>query len=71
MSAGVAGLCFGACILIVALAYVSALFRIHGPAMREWLLWLMSPQFGMGMLAAFLLIAAWLCLFAWAERSPR
>lgn len=68
MSAGIAGLCFFAAIACVALAYLSTLFRHYAPAAREWLLWLMVPQFGMGMVFAFGLTTA--CLFLLAWRRP-
>lgn len=76
VSAGIAGLCFLACGLIVVLAHVSTLFRVYGPACREWLIelayaanewmtWLMVPQFGMGIVFAFCLTTACLFLLAW------
>lgn len=37
-SAGIAGLCFLACGLIVAFAYLSTLLRVYGPVAREWLI---------------------------------
>ena len=67
-SAGIAGLCFLACVLIPILAQVSTLFRHYAPIAREWLLWLMVPQFGMGMVFAFGLTTA--CLFLLAWRRP-
>lgn len=68
-SAGIAGLCFLiAFVLIPILAQVSTLFRHYAPAAREWLLWLMVPQFGMGMVFAFGLTTA--CLFLLAWRRP-
>ena len=67
-SAGIAGLCFLACALIVVLAYISTLFRLYAPTVREFLLWMMTPQFGLGLLCAFGLIGGWLCIFAWSER---
>ena len=78
-SAGIAGLCFLVCGLILAGAYVSALFRIYAPAAREWLIslaytanewmaWLMVPQFGMGIVFAFLMTTV--CLFAVSWKRP-
>ena len=78
-SAGIAGLCFLACGLIVLFAYLSTLFRVYAPAAREWLValaytanewmaWLMTPQFGMGIVFAFLLTT--LCLFGLSWKRP-
>jgi hypothetical protein len=78
-SAGIAGLCFLACGLIVAFAYLSTLFRVYAPSAREWLIelayaasewmtWLMVPQFGMGILFAFLTTT--LCLFVVSWKRP-
>ncbi len=37
-AAGIAGMCFLACIAIVPLAYLSTLFRHYAPIAREWLI---------------------------------
>lgn len=37
-SAGIAGVCFLACVLIPILAQVSTLFRHYAPIAREWLI---------------------------------
>ena len=63
-SAGIAGLCFLGCALCVALAFLSTLFRVYAPAVRDWLLWLMVPQFGLGILFAFGLTTVFLLVLA-------
>ena len=37
-AAGIGGLAFLACIAIVHLAYLSTLFRVYAPPLRDWLL---------------------------------
>ena len=78
-AAGIAGLCFLACIAIGALAYLSALFRVYGPPFRawlidlayaanEWMAWLTTPQFVLGMFFMALVLCLGAALIAWGER---
>ncbi len=67
-SAGVAGLCFLACIAIVAVAYVTHLLRVYGPVLREWIHWALTPQFVLGML--FMAFCTALCALAIARSNP-
>lgn len=79
VSAGIAGLCFLGCGLIAVLAYVSSLFRVYGPAAREWLIalayaanermnWALTPQFVLGMFFMALVLCLGAALIAWGER---
>ena len=54
-SAGIAGLCFLACALIVVLAYISTLYRIYAPILREMILATLTPQFAVGLFAGIAL----------------
>ena len=60
-SAGIAGLCFLSCGLIVGLAYLSTLIRQYGPVVREVILATVTPQFAAGMffMAFLLAVVAW------------
>lgn len=66
-AAGIAGLCFLACGLIVALAYVSTLIRTYAPIVREFLLWAATPQLGIGLVLGMAVMAVTLLAFAWSE----
>lgn len=48
-AAGIAGLCFLAAAFIGLLAHVIGYWRIYAPVLREWIHWLIVPQFVMGM----------------------
>lgn len=67
ISAGIAGLCFLGCIGIVVLAYVSAMLRTHGPALREFTHWLVTPQFCLGALAMSVAVAAFGLALSWSD----
>lgn len=49
----------GGASLCAVLALAFSQLRLHGPALREWLLWLVTPQFaiGMGVMLAIGLLA--------------
>ena len=66
-SPAIAGLCFLACGLIVALAYVSTLIRTYAPIVREFLLWAATPQLGIGLVLGMAVMAVTLLAFAWSE----
>ncbi|MDQ3160265.1 MAG: hypothetical protein M3Q51_04480 [Pseudomonadota bacterium] len=55
-SAAVAGICFLACIAIVALTYLSTLLTKYGPLLREFIHWLLTPQMVIGVMLAYVLL---------------
>ena len=67
-AAGIAGLCFLAGALIVPLAYAFGYWRIYAPVLREWIYWLIGPQFVLGMFFMAFLVS--LCAFALSLGRP-
>lgn len=63
-SAAVAVLCFLACIAIALVAVAQHLLRVHGPAIREVLLWCADPRTGIGMGLGLLVACAVALLLA-------
>lgn len=64
----IAGLCFLACAAIGALALLGHVIHPHLPALREFLLHTITPQFAAGMFAGVALCMTGAALFAWGER---
>ncbi len=56
-SAGIAGICFLACALFAVSVYFFTKLREFGPVIREWFHWLLTPQFVMGVLIGYALMA--------------
>ena len=63
-AAGIAGLSFLACIAIAIVAVAQHLLRVHGPAIREVLLWCADPRTGIGMGLGLLVACAVALLLA-------
>lgn len=64
-AAGIAGFCFLACIGMVIIAG----FDQWAPALRHWILWVLTPQFvvGVALTTVCFFIAA--VIFAWESRE--
>ena len=56
---------FGGAALCIALALLIHAIHPYLPAMREFLLWAMAPQFAMGMFAGVALCAVGAIVLAW------
>ena len=63
----IAGLCFLACAAIVVLALIGHAIHPYLPAMREFLLWAMAPQFAIGMFVGASLFAVGVVLISWRD----
>lgn len=63
----IAGLCFLACAVIVALALLVHAIHPYLPALREFLLWAMAPQFAMGMFVGASILAVGVVLISWGD----
>jgi hypothetical protein len=58
---------FGGAALCIALALLMHAIHPYLPAMREFLLWAMAPQFAMGMCAGASLFAVGVVLISWGD----
>lgn len=62
--AGIAWIAFLACIAMIGMAYMFTFLREVGPAIREVIHWLVTPQFAMGM--CLMAALALFCALLWA-----
>ena len=58
---------FGGAVLCIALALLCHVIHPHLPAMREFLLWAMAPQFAIGMFAGIALCAVGAIVMMWGD----
>ena len=68
-AAGIAGLCFLACALLLVLAFAFQQWRIYAPIAREMILATLTPQFGAGMVFMLLLVFVGALIFAHGDRA--
>lgn len=62
---GIAGFCFLACIVMV----VVAGFDQWAPALRHWILWVLTPQFVVGVALTTVCFFTAAVIFAWESRE--
>lgn len=62
---GIAGFCFLACIVMV----IVAGFDQWAPALRGWILWVMTPQFVVGVALTIVCFFTAAAIFAWEARE--
>jgi len=64
-AAGIAGFCFLACIGMVIIAG----FDHWAPALRGWILWVLTPQFVVGVALTTVCFFTAAVIFAWESRE--
>ena len=54
--------------LCALVAYATHALRVYGPTIREFLLWMVVPQYALGMLTMLVLVALFALAMCW--KSP-